>query len=104
MSSLVEGGIEIKNPHLIKGVPYVFTLEVNNVSLIFKDITQLKEAKTFFEKNLRPSTVGEPPPFEHYWHIWFGRLPKNILKASNREKMLKAINKAIIQYENTCSL
>lgn len=104
MSSLTEGGIEIEKPHFIKGVPYVFTLEIGKTNLVFKDIEQLKEARSFFEKIIRPSTVGNPPPYEHHWHIWYGRLPKNVLKDSNREKILKAISKAIIQYENTYSL
>lgn len=104
MSSLIEGGIEIEKPHLIRGVPFVFTLDISKTCLVFKDITQLKEAKNFFEQTLRPSTVGEPPPFEHHWHVWYGRLPKEVLKSSNKEKILKAINKALIKYENTYSL
>lgn len=99
-----EGGTDIKNPHLIKGVPYVFTLEIGKTMLVFKDITQLKEAKLFFEKKIRPSTIGNPPPFEHHWHVWFGRLPKNILKATNNDKILKAINNALEKYKNTYSV
>lgn len=104
MSSLVEGGIEIKTSHLIKGIPHVFTLEISKTLLVFKDITQLKEARDFFERKLRPSTSGNPPPFEHFWHVWYGRLPKNALKSSNKEKVLNAINNALERYADTYSI
>lgn len=104
MSSSNEGGIKIKNPHLVKGIPHVFTLEVGKTCLVFKNINHMKEAKEFFEKLLRPSTTGSPPPHEHYWHIWYARLPKNILKASNRDKIFKAISSALIKYENSYSI
>lgn len=101
MSFVNEGGVSIKSPHIIKGKKFVFVLTIGEESLIFKDIAQIKEAKDFFERKLRPSTVSNPPPYEHFWHIWFGRLPKKALKASNRDKILKAINLALEKYENT---
>ncbi|MBC7797098.1 MAG: hypothetical protein H7Z37_09525 [Pyrinomonadaceae bacterium] len=101
MSSFNESGIAIENPHLIKGKRFVFVLTIGGKSLIFKDVAQMKEAKDFFERKLRPSTIGNPPPYENFWQIWFGRLPKKVLKASNKEKILKAINSALEKYENT---
>lgn len=104
MSSLIKGGTEIEKFHLIKGIKYIFTLEIGKTLLVFKDIAELKEAKDFFEKIIRPSTLGNSPPFEHHWHIWYGRLPKNVLKASNREKILKALIIGLEKYENTYTI
>ena len=104
MSHTIESGTDIKNPHLIKGVPYVFTLEIGKTLLVFKDVAQLKEAKSFFERKIRPSTVGDPPLYEHHWHVWFGRLPKDVLKATNRHKILKAINNALEKYVDTYTI
>ena len=66
--------------------------------LVFVDEKQVREACHFFGEKMRPSGKGGNPPFEHYWHPWFARLPKNVLKRTNREKILRALRNGIAEY------
>ncbi|MEO0858067.1 MAG: hypothetical protein AAFY55_14575 [Bacteroidota bacterium] len=43
-------------------------------------------------------TGGPNPPYEHYWHVWYGRLPKGVLKRTNREKIQKALSNGIAEF------
>ncbi len=93
MSTYNEGGIRPKLP-----TEYVFELRIAHTTLIFINKAQLLEAQDFFATIQRPSGRGPNPPFEHYWHIWYARLPKGVLKRSNRTKILKALENGLEEY------
>jgi len=92
MSSYNEGGIPIekRKDNLIN--KWVYIAEVCNFAFQFQSIEQVKECKAFFEQKTHPSTRDIHPPHEHYWHPWYCKLPKGIIKEVNRQKVLKALN------------
>lgn len=93
MSTNCEGGFPLKHPP-----SHVYELRVAGTTLVFVDEQQVREAEAYFSKKLRPSTRGPNPPYEHYWHVWYGRLPKGVLKRTNREKILKALSNGIGEF------
>lgn len=95
MSTNNEGGVPIdkSRDNLIE--KWVYLAEVCNFKFQFASLDQVKECKEYFERKLQPTTRGSHPPFEHYWHPWFCKLPKGITKETNRQKVLKALNKIL---------
>lgn len=95
MSTYNEGGVPIdkSRDNLIE--KWVYLAEVCNFTFQFASLDQVKECKEYFERKIHPTTRGSHPPFEHYWHPWFCKMPKGITKAVNRQKVLKALNKIL---------
>ena len=93
MSTWNEGGVSIEPPP-----EHVFELMIAGTVLVFVDEKQVREACHFFGEKMRPSGRGGNPPFEHYWHPWFARLPKDVLKRTNREKIWRALRNGIAEY------
>lgn len=94
MSTWNEGGVPPRDP----SPEYVFELRIAGTVLIFMDEKQVREACSFFGARIRPSARGGNPPHEHYWHPWFARLPKKVLKRTNREKILRALRNGIAEH------
>jgi hypothetical protein len=92
MSTYNEGGIPIEKSRDNLVEKWVYFAEVSNFVFQFKDLDQVRECKAYFEQKVHPSTAGDHPPFEHYWHPWYCRLPKGITKENKRVKVLKALN------------
>ncbi|MEL6443607.1 MAG: hypothetical protein AAF089_14335 [Bacteroidota bacterium] len=93
MSTYNEGGVPPKSPP-----SHVYELRVAGTTLVFINEQQVREAEAYFSKKLRPLTGGPNPPYEHYWHVWYGRLPKGVLKRTNREKIQKALSNGIAEF------
>jgi len=98
MSSTHEGGMPIEASHsnLIK--KWVYFANVCNFTFQFADLAQVLECKNYFERSVHPSTIGEHPPFEHYWQHWYCKLPKGINSKSNSLKVLKVLDKIISKW------
>lgn len=93
MSTLNEGGVSPESPPT-----HVFEFGYQGELLVFMNIGRLRMAYEYFSAKLRPSGAGSPPPFEHYWHPWFARLPKTLLKGSNRERIARALERALVEF------
>ena len=89
------GGVQIKKPLVINNEEVVIVLNIKEHQLIFTDFNQLLQAKDFFKLKLRPSDRGTLNKLEHYWQIWHNRLPKEVIKGSNKEKIVNAIDNFI---------
>ncbi|MEO1075595.1 MAG: hypothetical protein AAFX41_06470 [Bacteroidota bacterium] len=76
----------------------MYELCIAGTTLVFVDEQQVREAEAYFSKKLRPPTAMRPPHREHYWHVWYGRLPKGVLKRTNREKIQKALSNGIAEF------
>ncbi|MCP4393987.1 MAG: hypothetical protein GY804_06955, partial [Alphaproteobacteria bacterium] len=74
---------------------WVYFADVCNFTFQFVSIDQVKECKAFFEQKVHTSTRGGNPPYEHYWHPWYCKLPKGITKDVKRQKVLKVLNQII---------
>jgi len=93
MSTHNEGGIPIEksSDNLIQ--KWVYIAEVCNFTFQFASIEQVKECKQYFTEKTHSSTRDNSyPPHEHYWHPWYCKLPKGIIKETNRLKVVKALD------------
>lgn len=98
MSNCLEGGLPISKScdNLIS--KWVYMANVCNFTFQFASLEQVKECKDYFSRKVHPSTIGEHPPFEHYWQQWYCKLPKGINKDKNREKVLKALDQILSKW------
>ena len=99
MSTSNEGGIPIKKSRDNLIPKWVYLATVDNFTFQFANLDQIKAAKVYFEKKVHPSTRNKRhPPYEHYWHPWYCKLPKGITKKSKRQKVLKALERMLAQW------
>jgi hypothetical protein len=85
----------------------VITVRVASFVFRFKSVEQLKTCLAFFEKKIHPSSripakvlaadLGEDWRELRGWDVerWFERLPMYLLEEPKREKVLKALRKAL---------
>lgn len=99
MVSVGDGGIPIKPPKDNLIDRYVYFVEVVGFTFQFSSIAQAYEALEYCQKKVHPSTLTPGIFLEHYWQKWFERLPKGLLRGSKREKVIKALTKAIANFE-----
>jgi len=92
MSSNVEGGMPINKSKDNLIDKWVYIAEIRGFTFQFASIEQVKECKAYFDKKIHPSTRGIHPPYEHYWHQWYCKLPKGIKSGVNRQKVIKSLN------------
>ncbi|BDY05604.1 hypothetical protein F0521_26450 [Ferrimonas sp. YFM] len=95
MSSFTEGGVPITAARDNLLEKWVYFANVCNFTFQFQSIEQVKDCKAYFEKKIHPSTRGNHPLFEHYWHPWYCKLPKGINKDARRVKVLKALQEIL---------
>ena len=95
MRTMNEGGIKISKARDNLIEKWVYFVNVCNFTFQFASIEQIEECKQYFEKKIHPSTRGYHPPYEHYWHHWYSKLPKGITKLGKRKKVIKQLEKAL---------
>lgn len=94
MSSYDETGVAIVAPkdNLVK--KWVYFLEIFDFCFTFASISQIKEAKEYFEKKTYPSNKNFCPN-EHFWNPWYCRLPKGFMRENKKKQILKELNKML---------
>ena len=96
MKTYNEGGVPVAKSRDNLISKWVYFVDVCNFTFQFSSLDQIKEAKSYFEKKTHKSTRDiSHPPYEHYWHPWYCKLPKGITKESKRVRVLKALNQAL---------
>ncbi len=98
MSTTNEGGVPIERSRDNLVQKWVYLADVCNFTFQFASIEQVEECVAYFEQKTHPSTIGDHPPYEHYWHPWYCKLPKGITKGANKEKVLKALKQILTQW------
>ena len=90
---------------------YVIVVRVSSFSFRFQTLEQLRECIQYYEKKTRPSSriagkklaaeLGEDWRRLRSWDVerWFERLPMYLLEGPKRQKVLKALSKALAQAE-----
>jgi len=101
MSTTNEVGVPISKSRDNLIEKWVYFADVCNFTFQFASIEQVKECLAYFSKKTHPSTIGEHPPYEHYWHPWYCKLPKGINKGTRREKVVKCLNQILVKWDKT---
>ncbi|MBK6699944.1 MAG: hypothetical protein IPG55_08585 [Saprospiraceae bacterium] len=97
MSSTHLGGIGIEGSKE-KGA-WVYFVRECSFTFQFASLRQLKVASDYFSKTVHPSTRRKHDGLEHYWQFWYEKLPKGLIGGSKREKVHKALTKALMEFE-----
>ncbi|MCW8879960.1 MAG: hypothetical protein OQK04_18130 [Kangiellaceae bacterium] len=101
MSNCMEGGMPISKSRDNLIPKWVYLADVCNFTFQFASLKQVKECIEYFEKKVHPGTIGEHPPYEHYWQQWYCKLPKGINRGNKREKVLKALNQILDKWDTS---
>ncbi len=93
MSTHNEGGVTIPptRDNLIE--KWVYFAAVRGFVFEFASIEQVQQCRAYFSQTLHPSTraLGHPP-HEHYWHPWYCKLPKRMMRMKNRALVIKTLD------------
>ena len=85
----------------------VIVVQVASFTFRFESVEQLRECIAYYEKKTRPSSrvaakvlaadIGENWRTQRGWEVerWFERLPMYLLEEPKRQKVLKALTKAL---------
>jgi hypothetical protein len=79
---------------------FAYFVRVAGFTFEFASLAQLHETLEFFALKIHPSSRRDV--YEHEkgeWQAWHERLPAAILKGSRRERVLKALRKALEEFE-----
>lgn len=90
---------------------YVIVVRVVSFAFRFESVEQLRECINYYEKKTRPSSqiaserlaasLGDDWRQLRGWYVerWFERLPMYLLEEPKRQKVLKALSKALALVE-----
>jgi hypothetical protein len=90
---------------------YIIVVRVASFTFRFESVERLRECIKYYEKKTRPSsripaktlaaTLGKDWRKVRGWDVerWFERLPMYLLEEPKRQKVLKALSKALVQAE-----
>ncbi|MEZ5008086.1 MAG: hypothetical protein R2728_11650 [Chitinophagales bacterium] len=96
MSTYHVGGSSIDLNKLTSEKKIYFVRECS-FTFQFINLNQLDEMIEFVSSKVQPSSRREIG-LDHWWHSWKERLPKGLLKGSKRDKILKALEKARLDF------
>jgi hypothetical protein len=97
MSTTHVGGIEPALPHDNLIVRWVYFVNVCSFTFQFHSLEQIEACLLYFSKKTHPST-RLPVELEHYWQRWYERLPMYLFEETKRQKVVKAIEKALVEF------
>ncbi len=96
MSTAQIGGLPLESSGA-KG-DWVYFVRECSFTFQFVNLNQLEEMITYFSEKVHPSTRTENVRLEHYWQRWYERLPKGLNGGSKRERIHKALVKALAEF------
>lgn len=79
-------------------VSWVYFVEVCSFTFQFHSIEQIERCLTYFSQKTHPSSRLPNCDLEHYWQRWFERLPLWLSEEPKRQKVLKALRKALDEF------
>jgi hypothetical protein len=90
---------------------HIIVVQVASFAFRFESVERLRECIKYYEKKTRPSTriaakvlaadLGQDWRELRGWDVerWFERLPMYLLEEPKRQKVLKALSRALVQAE-----
>lgn len=78
---------------------WVYFVRECSFTFQFASLEQLKKMTEYFSTKVHPSTKTYNDGLEHYWQLWYERIPKGLIGGSKRERIHKALTNALIDFE-----
>jgi hypothetical protein len=82
---------------------WVYCVRECSFTFQFATVDQIQQCRDYFAAKLHPARRKPGVSLEHYWQLWFERLPPGLLAESKRLRVLKALEKALIQFSSNTS-
>ena len=79
----------------------VYFVNVAGFTFQFVSLEQIRVCRDWFSQRIHPSSRIPDIDLEHFWQRWYERLPKHITKESKRTKIVDALEKAILEFEQS---
>jgi hypothetical protein len=92
------GGDPVQGPRDNLLQQWVYFVHTASFTFQFHSMDQIEEAIAYFSLKVHPAR-REPRNWEHYWQRWFERLPPGLQSEAKRRKILKALEKAVQEFE-----
>jgi hypothetical protein len=64
----------------------------------FASLDQVRDCLAWFKEPIHPSSARAIDTGEHYWQRWYERLPKGLTRNSKRQKIVAALEAALIDF------
>lgn len=79
---------------------WVYFVRECSFTFQFVSLEQLEAAISYFSLKVHPSTRRFNNGLEHYWQLWFERLPAGLTGGTKRIRILKALEKALNDFRS----
>ena len=77
-----------------------YFVQVCDFTFEFVSVSQILECRDHFAVRIHPSGKWKtPPPGTHWNHPWYERLPMWLFEESKRQKVLKALGRALDEFD-----
>lgn len=93
------GGIGPKEPADTLIDRWVYFVEVCGFTFEFHSLAQIEECLQFFSQKTHPSSRRPAVTLEHYWQAWWERLPQWLFEEPKRQKVVKALQQAVMRFQ-----
>jgi len=98
MSTSHIGGFPVEAPHDNLIVKWAYFVNVCSFTFQFQSTEQIQECLNYFSQKTRPSSRRPVECGEHYWQRWYERLPMWLFEEPKRQKVVKALQKALVEF------
>ena len=99
MSWCNEGGVPATAPKDSLIEAWAYFVEVCGFRFEFVSLDQLRECLDWFSQDHHGPNRNPDASSEHYWQRWYERLPKGLLAEPKRQKVIKALQHALSEFD-----
>jgi len=90
------GGLDHEHPLM---QPHsVYFVREGDFTFQFHSLDQLRECLEYFSAQVHESTRTPGPILEHYWNLWFERLPSGLMSGQRKQRIVKALTRALERF------
>jgi hypothetical protein len=77
----------------------VYVVRAAGFTFQFMDLGHLREALAHFRKRVHPSSREAGIELEHYWQLWYERLPQWLFAEPRRVRVVSGLSRALAAFE-----
>lgn len=73
----------------------VYFVKVCGFTFQFHSLEQIERALAHFEQRIHPTSMQPGVTLEHYWQLWYERLPQWLFEEQKRMRVVAALSRAL---------
>lgn len=80
---------------------WVYCVRACGFTFQFASLDQVRQCLEHFSRKTHPSgRLAQPPPGVHWNHPWYERLPMWLFEEPKRQRVVKALGRALAEFES----